>query len=139
MIDEYAADHLCCYGKEMSPPLPVGVLLTAKPQINFVHQCSALQSLGSRFSTEVVACQPPQVFIDERHQSVQSALVPIAPAQQEFGYFAVLQSPNPLPSMLHQQCHSWNTMQSPDLLSGRTDSFFVFPTISSLHFFRYLK
>ena len=89
----------------MRTALPVRILLTAKPQINFVHQGGALQSLRSRFLAEVIACQAPEVLIDQRHKSVQGAIVPLAPAQQEFGYFAV-HCPNPLSRMLHQSCHS---------------------------------
>src|SRR5215813_489836 len=54
-----------------------------------MDQRGALQCLDSCFLFEVVAGQPSEILIDQRHKIVQSTLVTLAPALQEFCYLIV--------------------------------------------------
>ena len=79
VVDQDAADHLRGHGEEVSPALPLRILLAAEPQIDFMHQRRALQSLRPRLLLQVIGCQPPEVLVHEWHQGIERTRIPAAP------------------------------------------------------------
>jgi hypothetical protein len=69
----------------MRPILPLDVLVIDQPQISLVDQRRSLQRVPPTFVAHVMVRHPAQFLVNQRHQAVESALVAIAPIEQQSG------------------------------------------------------
>ena len=85
MIDENATHQPRSDRKEVCAILPMHVSLIDKPQVCLVNQSRSLHRvplLIAPFTLHVLVGQPVQFFINQRRQTVERCLVPIAPIQE---------------------------------------------------------
>jgi hypothetical protein len=54
-----------------------------------VDEVGGVQRVVVALVPQVAVGQPPQFFIDERHQMLKCLCIPIAPLQQQLGYFTL--------------------------------------------------
>jgi hypothetical protein len=86
VIHEDATHHLGGDSEKMGPVLPGGGALIDEAQIRFVDETGGLQRMIRAFPLQILAGEPAQFFIDERHQSGGRFAVTSAPIDQHASY-----------------------------------------------------
>ncbi|HXI29534.1 MAG TPA: hypothetical protein VNG89_13945 [Vicinamibacterales bacterium] len=81
--DEHAAHQPRRHRQEMRPALPVDVLDVDQSQIGFVDQLGRLHAVVRPLAVQAPAGDLPQFVEDERHQRIQSRLVPFPPGLEK--------------------------------------------------------
>ncbi len=67
----------------MGAVLPLHVALVHQPEVSFVNQCRALQSMIGALPAQVPARQTPQFAINERRQVLERLLIALAPVDEQ--------------------------------------------------------
>jgi hypothetical protein len=76
------------HGQEVSPVLPGGAGLIHQPEIGLVHQGRGVERLPRTKAAELPAGHGAQLVIDQTHQPVHRARVPLADSCQELCYLS---------------------------------------------------
>jgi hypothetical protein len=79
VVDEDAAHHLRGHADELRAVLPARAPLVNHQQVRLVDEGGRLERVVGALAPEVVAGQPPQLVVDERHQLVEGRAVAAAP------------------------------------------------------------
>jgi len=83
MIDQDSPHQPRGNGKKVNSILPVYRIATNQPQISLVDKGSALQSVVARVFGNALPGDPPQLFIDQRDQSLARRSLSLVPASQQ--------------------------------------------------------
>lgn len=81
MIDQNIAHELGGDGEEMHAVIPVNRIVVDEPQVSFVHQGGAFESVLIALSRNAPG-QPAQLVVDQRHQLFACRAVAVVPSQQ---------------------------------------------------------
>jgi hypothetical protein len=76
------------HGQEMGPVLPGGASLVHQPEIGLVHQSGGVKRLTRTPAAELPVSHGAQLVIDQRHQPVHGAPVPLADGCQKLSYLS---------------------------------------------------
>jgi hypothetical protein len=75
-------------GDEVCAALQSHRLTSQQPKVGLVNESRALQGVIRSFGLEVVVSEPPQLFVDQRDQSLERLLVSLLPVLQKLGDLA---------------------------------------------------
>src|SRR5437764_7120769 len=68
--------------KKVCAVLPLRLGLPGKLQVSLIDQCSRLQCVSGALTSKQMCSQSAEVLIDQRRQTVEGALISLAPASQ---------------------------------------------------------
>ena len=83
VVDEDASHQLRGDAVEVRAVLPADVLLVYQPEVGFVNQRGGLQCVAGALPADVLAGQPAQLPVDQRHQRVERRPVAVAPGHEQ--------------------------------------------------------
>ena len=75
VINQDSPDGLGSNREELSPILPVGILLSDELEICLMHQCGGLERVIGTFARKVPDRQDPEFVIDGREQQIDCATI----------------------------------------------------------------
>jgi hypothetical protein len=84
VVNQYAAHQVRGDPEEVGAVLPLDVVLVDQAQEDFVDEGGGLQRVVVPLAPDVIAGQPPQFFVNQRHQLVEGTPLPVAPPLQNF-------------------------------------------------------
>ena len=87
MVDENAAHHASRNRHEVCAIVPCDSVAIDQPQIRLVDERRRLKALRRTFARQAAACDPVELFVDERNQPLEGRLVAFPPLDQEPGDF----------------------------------------------------
>ena len=91
MIHQYAPHHLGRNREEMGAILPLHALVVHQAHVGFIYQGGGLERVAWALALHVVVSQAAKFFINDRGQTVERALVSIAPGAEELAYVVCIQ------------------------------------------------
>src|SRR5205814_612227 len=89
VIDEYTAHDARGDGKKVRAVLPRDVLRGNQPQIGLIDERRRLQTVPDGLMTDVLPRDAMELVVDQRDQSIERALVPLAPFEEQSGDFGL--------------------------------------------------
>jgi hypothetical protein len=87
VVDEDAAHQPRGDAEEVRAVLPPDVVLVYQAQEDFIDERGGLQRVVVSLASDVITGQPPQLFVNQRHQLVEGTLIPVAPPLQNLRGF----------------------------------------------------
>ena len=85
MVAEDAAHDCGGDAEEVRAALPGDVLLLDEAEVGFVDEGGGLDGVAGALAAHVVAREPPQLVVDQRHQAFERRLVTVAPVDEQSG------------------------------------------------------
>src|SRR5262249_49223891 len=85
VVYQNAAHQLSRDPEEVCPVLPAHILLIYESQVGFVDQRRSLKRMARSFPTHVVTRKAPQLFKDERNETVKRRLISVPPLHEQLG------------------------------------------------------
>src|SRR5215470_7554922 len=86
MIHQYAPHDLSRNCEEVGAILPLHPLVMHQAHIRFVYQGGRLEGVAGPLALHVVVSQAAELFINDRSQTIQRALISRAPGAKELAY-----------------------------------------------------
>jgi hypothetical protein len=83
MIDQNISDDGGGHAEKVSASLPLNACLIDEPKIGFVNQRSGLQSVAGALRMQVARGNAAQLIVNDRHKTIESALVASLPLGQK--------------------------------------------------------
>jgi hypothetical protein len=87
VVHEYLPHRFGCDSEEMGPIVEIGILLTGKAHIRFIHQGRGLQHVAWSLPSHVMVRQATQFAIDQSCQSLQCLTIATAPGGEQLREF----------------------------------------------------
>jgi hypothetical protein len=72
--------------EEVRAVLPADILLFDEAEVGFVDEGGGLDGVAGALAPHVVAREPPQLVVDQRHQPRERRLVAVAPLDEQAGH-----------------------------------------------------
>jgi len=91
MVDQYAPHHLGRNCEEMGAILPLHALVVNQTHVGFIYQGSGLERVAWALALHEVVSQATKLFINDRGQAIERALVSFTPGAEEPAYVVCIQ------------------------------------------------
>jgi hypothetical protein len=73
------------HGEELRPVLPTDALVLRQAHVDLVDDLGGLQGVSRALALEAALSEPPEVVVDQRHQTLESVEAPGAPFEEQPG------------------------------------------------------